>query len=143
MGSLSVYSCLLKKDLLLYIPRDFSCSISTNEERKGQVPPDEWLRLRATETSAELMMKEDKSAHSSSPKDALLSAVYCYPHRIDCLQLSATNFQVETKQALGEDGYCLTLISDILYNSAHQKLQVGKRNEQLVEEGMLCKPALP
>lgn len=66
-------------------------------------------------------------------KDALLSAGFSCPHRADHLQLSATNFQIKTKEALGESGYCLTFIG--------QKLQVGKRKKQLMEEGILFKPA--
>ena len=88
----------------------------TNQEWKGQVPPNECLR--ATGTSTELTVKEDKSARSSSPKDGLLSAGFCCPHRVYRLRVSATNFQVKTKQALGEDGYCLTMISDMVYSVA-------------------------
>lgn len=118
MDSLRAYSYLLKKTHYYTTLVISVVQYPANEERKGQVPPDEWLRLRATGTSAELMMKEDKSAHSSSPKDVLLSAGFCCPHRVDRLQLSTTNFQVKTKQALGEDGYCLTLISDMVYSVA-------------------------
>lgn len=39
----------------------------------------------------------------------MLSAGFSCPHKADHLQLSATNFQIKTKEALGEGVYCLTL----------------------------------
>lgn len=74
----------------------------------------------------------------------MLSAGFSCPNRVDHLQLSATNFQVKTKQAFGKHGYYLTLISDVVYrvalmnhswskHPAQWKLQVAKSNEHLVE----------
>lgn len=54
------YFCLLKRThycTSLVIP---VLQYLTNEEQKGQVPPNEWLRLRTTGTSDELTMKEDQ-----------------------------------------------------------------------------------
>lgn len=45
---------------------------------KGKSFPNEWFRLRAAGTSAQLKM-EDKTTHASSPKDTLLSTDFCCP----------------------------------------------------------------
>lgn len=54
------YFCLLKKTHY-YASLVFPVvQYLTNEEQKVQVPPNEWLRLRATGTTDELTMKDDQ-----------------------------------------------------------------------------------
>lgn len=69
-------------------------------------------------------------------KDALLSAGFSCSHRADNLQLSATNFQIKTKEALGEGGYCLTLIGPWTMEQPFSIAEVtGGQEEKAVDGG--------
>lgn len=71
----------------------------TNQECKGQIPPNWWLMLGETDLRRASDEEDENGAHSCSPINALLSTgdFATFIIQVDSLQLSATTFQVKNK----------------------------------------------
>lgn len=105
----------VKKDSLLYNPSDFSGPVS-NSWGTEWLSPSKWMAQSQSNRDISWINDGVQECSLQLTKGCFAFAWILLSPQSRCPQLSDTNFQVKIEEALGEDGYYLTFISDMVYS---------------------------